>query len=100
MRGANQLEYRPGSSVHKKVRIGERGDSFVRKILFEATLAAVQLNPAVRETYPRLKGKGKPEKVARIAAPRKPLLIAHAVYHSGQPYRDSNASGVDIQYSI
>jgi len=70
------------------------------KILFEATLAAVQLNPAVRETYPRLKGKGKPEKVARIAAPRKPLLIAHAVYHSGQPYRDSNASGVDIQYSI
>jgi len=47
--------------------------------------AAVRFNPAVREIYRRLKEKGKPEKVARMAAARKELLIGHAVYRSGQP---------------
>jgi len=36
--------------------------------LFETTLAAVRLNPAVRETYAGLKGKGKLEKAAQMAA--------------------------------
>jgi len=49
--------------------------------LYEATLAAVRYNPAVRALYERLKAKGKPEKAAPIAAARKLLLIAHAVYH-------------------
>ena len=35
-----------------------------------------------------LKEQGKPEKVARIAAARKLLLIAHAIYCSGDAYRD------------
>jgi len=91
--GMDPLEYRSGSSVHKKSRISKRGDGFVRKVLFEATLAAVRFNPAVRKTYRRLKENGKPEKVARIAAARKLLLIAHAMYRSGQPYRDPKASG-------
>jgi len=80
------VEHRSGSSVHGKARISKRGDGFVRKILFEATLAAVRFNPAVRETYRRLKEKGKPEKVARIAAARKLLLIAHAIYKSGERF--------------
>ena len=46
---------------------------------------AVRLNQGVAETYRRLGENGKPEKVARIAEARKPLLIAHAVYPSGQP---------------
>jgi len=33
-------------------------------------------------------GRVKPEKVARIAAARKLLLIAHAIYKSGEPYHD------------
>ena len=78
--------------MHKKSRISKRGDGFVRKVLLEATLAAVRFNPAVREIYRRLKENGKPEKVARIAATRKLLLIAHAMYRSGQPYRNPKAS--------
>ena len=35
-----------------------------------------------------LKERGKPEKVARIAAARKLLLIAHAIYKSGDKYRE------------
>lgn len=87
------LEYRSGSSVHKKAGISKRGDGFVRKILFEATLAAAWFNPAVRKIYRRVKENGRPEKVARMAAVRKLLLIAHAVHRSGQPYRALKASG-------
>ncbi|MEG3065092.1 MAG: hypothetical protein RQM89_04000 [Acetomicrobium sp.] len=34
----------------------------------------------------RLKAAGKPDKVARIAAARKLLLIAFAIYKSGKPF--------------
>jgi len=34
---------------------------------------------------------GKPDKVARIAAARKLLLIAHAICKSGESYRDLDA---------
>jgi len=45
----------------------------VRKCLSEATLSAARFNPGIRAIYRRLKGEGKPDKVARIAAARKPL---------------------------
>ena len=62
------IEYRSGSSVHKKPRISKRGSCVVRKHLYEATLSAVRFNLAVKRIYRRLKERGKPEKVARIAA--------------------------------
>lgn len=98
--GMDPIEHRSGSSVHGKARISKRGDGFVRKVLYQATLAAVRFNPVVRETYRRLKGNGKPEKVARIAAARKLLLIARAVYHRGSLTGPLRPPGVDRQYSI
>lgn len=59
----------------------------MRRRLYEATLSAARFNPAVKRLYCRLKEGGKPEKVARIAAARKLLLIAHAIYKSGEQYR-------------
>jgi len=84
--GLDPIEYRYGSSVHKKPRISKRGGE-IRKRLYEATLSAARFNPAVKGIYRRLKEKGKSEKVARIAAARKLLLIAHAIYKTGEPYR-------------
>jgi hypothetical protein len=34
-----------------------------------------------------LKDQGKPDKVARSAAARKLLLLAHAIYESGESFR-------------
>jgi transposase len=59
----------------------------VRKCLFEATLSAARFNPGIRAIYRRLKDEGKPDKVARIAAARKLLLLAHAIYESGEALR-------------
>lgn len=84
--GLDPIEYRSRSSVHKKPRISKRGSSEIRKYLYEATLSAARFNPGVKEIYRRLKKRGKPEKVARIAAARKLLLIAHAIYKNGEQY--------------
>lgn len=85
--GLDPVEVQSGTSVHRKARISKRGNQEVRKRLYEATLFAVRFNPRVREVYLWLKAKGKPEKVARIAAARKLLLIAHAVYKTDERFR-------------
>ena len=86
--GLDPIQFQSGTSVHCKTRISKRGNREVRKRLYEATLSAARYNPNVRAIYRRLKEHGKPEKVARIAAARKLLLIAHAIYESGDSFRD------------
>ena len=85
--GLDPVSYQSGTSVHRKGRISKQGDKVLRKCLYQATLSAARYNVSVRAIYKRLNEAGKPKKVARIAAARKLLLIAHAVYKSGQPYR-------------
>ncbi len=89
--GFDPIQFQSGTSVHGKSRISKRGNRDVRKRLFEATLSAARYNPSIRSIYRRLKEQDKPDKVARIAAARKLLLIAHAIYKSGESYRDPDA---------
>ncbi len=70
-----------------KSRISKRGNREVRKRLYEATLSAARYNPNIQAIYRRLKDQGKPDKVARTAAARKLLLLAHAIYESGESFR-------------
>jgi len=88
--GLDPIQIQSGTSVHGKSRISKRGNREVRKRLFEATLSAARYNPTIQSVYRRLKEAGKPDKVARIAAARKLLLIAHAIYQSGESFRDPN----------
>ena len=60
------------------------------KIKPHDTLSAARYNPTVKALHRRLKAQGKPDKVARITAARKQLLIAHAIYKSGEQFRDPN----------
>ena len=85
--GFDPIQIQSGTSVHGKSRISKRGNREVRRRLYEATLSAARYNPSVQAIYRRLKESGKPEKVARTAAARKLLLIAHAIYGSGEPFR-------------
>ena len=99
------IHFQSGTSIHGKSRISKRGNREVRKRLYEATLSAARYNPsrsrsceatpkllalASSQSTRRLKEQGKPEKVARIAAARKLLLIVHAIYRSGVAYSDPN----------
>ena len=58
-----------------------------------ATLSAARYNASIRTFYQRLKEDGKPDKVARTAATRGLLLIAHAIYKSDQPFRGAEEAG-------
>jgi transposase len=85
--GLDPIQVQSGTSVHGKSRISKRGNREVRKRLYEATLSAARYNPNIQAIYRRLKDQGKPEKVVRTAAARKLLLLAHAIYESGESFR-------------
>ncbi|MEE8593712.1 MAG: transposase [Candidatus Bipolaricaulota bacterium] len=74
--GLDPIQFQSGTSVHGKSRISKRGNREIRKRLYQATLSAARYNPSVCALHRRLKEQGKPDKVARIAAARKLLLIA------------------------
>jgi transposase len=68
-----------GTSVHKRPCIGHTGNGRLRTALYLATLSAARYNPTIKRFYDRLRGAGKPAKVARCAAARKLLHLASAV---------------------
>ncbi len=63
------------------------GRASVRKSLYMTTLTTIRYNPAIRAFYTRLCDKGKPWKVALVAAMRKLLTILNAVMWDQVPWR-------------
>lgn len=66
--------------------ISKIGNADVRRKLWMPTLTAVSLNPAVKPFYDRLRARGKPAKVALVAAMRKLLTIVYAVANQGHAF--------------
>ncbi|QEL17463.1 hypothetical protein PX52LOC_04452 [Limnoglobus roseus] len=71
-------------------RRGERhirgGRREVRRALYMGALAVARVPGPLRDFAQRLKGKGKPSKVALIAVARKLLVIANAVIRDGRAW--------------
>jgi transposase len=67
------------------------GRSAVRAVLYMATMAATRFNPVIREFYNRLVDKGRPKRVALVAAMRKLLTILNAMMRDGVPWSFSPA---------
>ena len=61
------------------------GRASVRTIPCMATVTATRHNPAIRDFHTRLCRRGKPRKVALVAAMRKLLLILNAVVRDRVP---------------
>lgn len=76
-----------GTMRGKRCIWGGRAD--VRKVLYMAALTAVRYHPALKAFYERLRAKGKPTKVALIAAERKLLTIMNAVVRDGKPWQEN-----------
>lgn len=55
------------------------GRAQVRRTLYMATVASIRCNPIIRDFYQRLRGQGKPAKVAITACMRKLLTIMNAM---------------------
>jgi transposase len=89
--------YESGTSIKGKGHICKMGNSTARKILYMCAWSAKHHNKACVEFYNRLKEKGKPERVIKVAIANKLLKIAFAVVANNLMYNEnfvSNRSAV------
>jgi len=84
--GLDPVQRQSGTSVHGRSRISKHGNQMMRKCLYMPTLVSIRYNQKIKVFYERLVSKHKPKKVAVIAAMRKLLLIAHAIYQNKTVY--------------
>lgn len=77
--GLSPRIYQSGTSVKGRGHICKMGKSQVRKLLYMCSWTAKKYNPGCIAMYERLKAKGKPEKVIKIALANKLLKQAFAI---------------------
>lgn len=85
--------FESGSSVRGKAHICKMGSAWLRRTIFMAATAAIRYNKACRLLYERLRQKGKPHHVAKIAVANKLIRQAFAVAKSGRAYDEDLALG-------
>ncbi len=68
------------------------GRSYVRRVLYLATLVATRFNPRIKAFYQRLLSAGKPKKVALTAAMRKLLTILNTLIKNDELWNEEKAS--------
>lgn len=81
--------YESGTSVRGKGHICKMGKGQVRKALYMCTWSAKKYNKACMEMYDRLRAKGKPEKVIKVALANKLLKMAFAVATKKELYTEN-----------
>jgi transposase len=84
--GLDPIYKESGTSVKGKIKISKNGNRHIRKMLYLPTLCAIKNNQKINLFYQHLIDNHKPKKVAVIAAMRKLLLVAHAVYENKTEY--------------
>jgi len=75
-----------GQKTGKRKTTGGRGS--VRRVLYMATLVATRFNARIKEFYIRLLAKGKPKKLALVAAMRKLLTILNTLVKKDELWVD------------
>lgn len=83
--GVAPLNRDSGNRKGKRTCWGGRAD--VRAALYMAVFAGTRHNPVIKETYNRLRAKGKPFKIAMVACIRKLLVILNAMVRDQNPWR-------------
>jgi len=81
--------YQSGTSVKGKGHICKMGKSQIRKLMYLCSWAAKRCNPDCVKMYNRLKEKGKPERVIKVALANKLLKQAFSIVKN-QTYYSEN----------
>jgi len=85
--GLDPVRKQSGTSLNKGRKISKAGDSFLRKVLYSASMSAIQHNVRIEIFYNRLISNHKKGNVALTACMKKLLLIAHQIYMNKTKYR-------------
>jgi transposase len=75
-----------GSVVRGAGHISKAGNARLRQAVYMAAVSAVRDNPPLRAFYQRLVKRGKPKKVALVAAARKLLALMLTLLHHGRDF--------------
>lgn len=81
--------YQSGTSVKGKGHICKMGKSQIRKLMYLCSWAAKRCNPDCVKMYNRLKEKGKPERVIKIALANKLLKQAFSIVKNQTYYTEN-----------
>lgn len=90
--GLDPRPFESGSSVRRRATISRMGAAHMRRRLFLSAFGGVRGKNALRQFYERLVGRGKPKFVALIAAARKLLVWAWAVFRTGREFDPQRVS--------
>ena len=85
---------RSGTSVNVKGHINRNGDTHLRSLLYVVAFASIRSNTACKETYERLRSRGKSGRVAIIAIANKLIRQAFAIVTNNRPYIDGYVSSL------
>ncbi len=89
--GLDPVPYESGRSVRRHAAISRAGNRVIRRYLFLGALGGVRGQNPLRTFYERLVGRGKPKMVALIAAARKILVWAWAVFRDESTFDPQRA---------
>jgi transposase len=84
--GLDPAPYQSGASVRKHTTISREGDGLLRSKLFLGALGGVRGHNPLRTFYHSLLARGKAKKLALVAASRKILVWALAVFTQDTPF--------------
>jgi len=87
--GLSPRIFQSGTSVKGKGHICKMGNPQVRKLLYMCSWTAKKCNSSCKEMYDRLKAKGKPERVIKIAIANKLLKQAFAIATTQTIYKEN-----------
>ncbi|HEX9114846.1 MAG TPA: IS110 family transposase [Anaerolineae bacterium] len=90
--GLDPQPHQSGTSVRGRSWISRQGDPHMRSVLFMSALGGVRGANPLRTFYQRLVAAGKPKKVALVAAARKILVWAWAVFRYQVPFMAEKAA--------
>ena len=83
--GVAPINHDSGTKSGKRFVFG--GRSYVRRVLYMATVSAVRSNPTIRAFYQHLKSRGKESKVALVACMRKFITILNLLIKTDQMWQ-------------
>ena len=92
--GIDPKPYVSGTSVRRRAGISRMGSSEIRQRLYMSALGGVHGDNALRAFYQRLVGRGKAKKLALVAASRKILVWAWAVFCQKADFDPARAGAI------
>jgi transposase len=94
--GLDPQLHESGRSIHRPATISKMGDGEVRRLLYMGALGGVRGHNPLRLFYQRLRGRGKPAKVALVAAARKILVWAWTLFSRQTTWDPAYASADNV----